>query len=285
MKRRIALIFLEQDRSAKSTRYMLSAYSKYWEELGFQTIHVFGISKFVDAEIAILNIDLSVVPDAYINFANLYPIALNANVRDIRKSVHSTLRIKPNERFSGPVIVKTNLNHFGMPELKNQSRMPRLRVTVDRYLKHFRSQKTRIQQSYAVYNSLDEVPAWTFEDKDLIIEKFIPEREGSLYCIRTSLFFGDRSHDFLLKSHHPIVKSDNSISIEEVDTHPDIIKLRNTIDLAFGKLDYVVHKGILHVFDINKTPGLGSTRANPTVEKMRRYRAEGIFSFLDTSAD
>lgn len=285
MKRRIALIFLEQDQSAQSTRYMLNAYTKHWEELGFQIIHVFGTSKFVDADIAILNIDLSVVPDAYINFANLYPIALNAGVKDIRKSVHSTLRINPNERFSGPVIVKTNLNHFGMPERKNQSRMPRLRVTVDRYLKHFRSQKARIQQGYSVYNCLDEVPAWTFEDKDLIVEKFIPEKEGDLYCIRTSLFFGDRSHDFRLKSHHPIVKSDNSISVEEVDTHPDIIKLRNSIDLAFGKLDYVVHKGIAHVFDINKTPGLGSTRTNPTIEKMRRYRAEGIFSFLDASAD
>ena len=285
MKRRIALIFLEQDHGAKHTRYMLSSYTKHWEELGFQVFHVFGTSKFVDADIAILNIDLSVVPDAYINFANQYPIALNANVRDIRKSVYSTLRIHPKDRYSGPVIVKTNLNHFGMPERKNQSRMPRLRVTFDRYLKRFRSQKTQIQQSYSVYNSLDEVPAWAFEDKDLIVEKFIPEKDGDLYCIRTSLFFGNRSHDFLLKSHYPIVKSDNSIHVEEVDTHPDIIKLRNTIDLAFGKLDYVVHKGKAHVFDINKTPGLGSTQTNPTIEKMRYYRAEGIFSFLKTSAD
>lgn len=285
MKRRIALIFLEQDRGSNCTRYMLSSYSKHWEAIGFQIIHVFGTSKFIDADIAILNIDLSVVPDAYIDFAKQYPIALNASMKDIRKSTYSTLRIEPNDEHSGPVIVKTNLNHFGMPERKNRSRMPRLRVTVDRYLKHFRDQKAKLQQDYSIYKSLDEVPAWTFEDKDLIIEKFIPEKEGNLYCIRTSLFFGDRSNDFLLKSHHPIVKSDNSISVEEVDSHPDVVKLRRRIRLAFGKLDYVVHDGSAYIFDINKTPGLGSTRTNPAIEKMRRYRAEGILSFLSVGKD
>ena len=64
---------------------------------------------------AFLHADLSLVPKSYPGFAARYPIAINADVNDIRKTSHSRNRVEPGDGYEGPVIVKTALNSAGIP--------------------------------------------------------------------------------------------------------------------------------------------------------------------------
>jgi hypothetical protein len=61
----------------------------FGEKKGNEFIFLFGIKKFAPADLIIDHVDLSVVPDAYLEFANQYPLVLNGTVKDVRKSTFS----------------------------------------------------------------------------------------------------------------------------------------------------------------------------------------------------
>ena len=68
------------------------------------------------ADLVLLHVNLSVVPDEYLELASRYPIVVNGKAKDIRKSTYSTLRVTRDDPYAGPVIVKSNLNYAGVPE-------------------------------------------------------------------------------------------------------------------------------------------------------------------------
>jgi hypothetical protein len=72
--------------------------------------------KLAPADILLIHVDLSVVPDEYLEFASRYPIALNKAAKDIRKSLISLNLVRAGDSYSGKVIVKTDLNYGGSPE-------------------------------------------------------------------------------------------------------------------------------------------------------------------------
>ena len=70
MKGKIAIIFHEKDRRDDwFKRYMIMEYVPIWRELGLGTEVLFGVRQQSDADLAILHIDLSVVPERYLEFA------------------------------------------------------------------------------------------------------------------------------------------------------------------------------------------------------------------------
>ena len=111
--KRIVIIFHEQQRHWAVDRYLISKMADLWHEDGLEVRYVFGVDEFVHADLAILHVDLSVVPEEYLELASRYPITLNGRVRDIRKSSFSKNLLAPHDDFNGKVIVKTDLNHGG----------------------------------------------------------------------------------------------------------------------------------------------------------------------------
>ena len=81
------------------------------------------------ADLILVHVDLSVVPEKYLAFASRYSIVLNGRLPDIRKSVVSTNLVGMRDSWTGPVIAKSDLNYGGRPE---RSRRPRWR---DKYLR------------------------------------------------------------------------------------------------------------------------------------------------------
>ena len=282
MKGKIAIIFHENDRRDDwHERYMIMESVPFWREWGLETEFLFGVNDRSDADLAILHVDLSVVPRKYLRYANRFPVALNGKVRDIRKSTVSTIRLGPDDEYDGPVILKTNLNAGGIPEFRNLPFLQRKHAKLRRRLTR-REDRMTDENDYRVFDSLEDVPRRFFRDSRLVVEKFIPEVEGEFYFIRTCIFLGDGMTSHRLKAKSPIVKSWTKIDYEQVELHPDVLKLARSLNFDYGKFDYVVHNGEATVLDCNKTVGRGVSYFEDTPERraIQRRRAEGILKYF-----
>jgi hypothetical protein len=225
------------------------------------------------------------VPDEYLEFANNYPVVLNGKVKDIRKSNYSTLTLLADSDHAGPVIVKSNFNYAGMPEHTlsetwwdgNAPLARKLRRARDR----FSRRKVRLgdQETYQIYDHLADVPRESFVRHDLIVEKFLPEREDSLYVIRNMNFLGKNVYANKLRSRSPIVAISNIVDKVPIDVDPGMLELAHSMGFDYGKFDYVVHDGKPILIDANKTTGTGPS-TNPEKEARRRYMAEGLYQYL-----
>ena len=286
-KKTIALLFHErQPRGRRRSPYTIYPLASCWEEEGHRVVFVFGAGRFVPADLAILHVDLSVVPDEYLALARRYPIALNGRVRDIRKSAFSRNILRPGDPYGGRVIVKADLNYAGVPEriLAGNSRSAASRLLA-KVARRFRPERTAREVRYAapedyrIYKSPADVPRACFEDDTLVVEKFLPEIEDGLYCVRNLQFLGDRMTCVRIASPHPIVKSSNKVRREVVAPHPEIVARREDLGFDYGKFDYVIHEGQPILLDINKTPG-----DTPTLDRevriRVRYRAAGLSSYF-----
>ncbi len=227
---------------------------------------LFGVKSFIPADLAVLHVDLTVVPQEYIEFAHRYPIALNAGLRNIKKSLISRNKVSPGDGYEGPVIVKSDLNYAGQPERKLLgtawsrlgfrlgSRLPFRRAAVMQPGRRFRS-----PTDYIILESPRAVPREWFHRDDLFIERFIPEILDGMYCVRIYHFLGNRGICLLRKSNHPVVNTSTVMQRERVEVHPEIPELAKRMGFDFGKFDYVMHEGKPVLLDANKTPGARKT--------------------------
>src|SRR5260370_24794106 len=182
----IAILFHENSRKRHLSSYAITFLAEFWRQDGTRVHYLFGTRKFVPADLLLIHVDLSVVPDEYLEFASRYPIALNRAAKDIRKSLISANLVRPGDSYSGKVIVKTDLNYGGSPERiirRNPSLWRRLSPCL------FVRDSTdgsgfKAPFDYRIYNSLAEVPPAVFERNDVVVEKFLPEQEENFFFVR-----------------------------------------------------------------------------------------------------
>lgn len=286
MPRRIAILFHEQQKNQSRMEYTVCRMATIWKELGHDVTFLFGIRQFVPADLLIVHVDLSVVPDPYLEFASRYPKALNGTIKDVRKSAFSKNLLRADDPYEGPVIVKSNLNFAGIPEqllvgrgIPVGTQLKNVWRSLSRIRTGRRPSRFKVQTEYPVYPSLRDVPVRCFSSPALVVEKFLPERDGEQYVVRVMNFLGDRTTCVRIGSNEPIVKFHNTISRTEVEPHPEMVELRQALQFDFGKFDYVVHDGRAIPLDLNKTPG---TSEFPTarLQTRLRYRADGLFAYF-----
>ncbi len=279
---RIAILFHERDSHRDLRRYDIVHVAKYWEALGHETIHVFGTETYVPADIAILHVDLSVVPRRFLDFANRYPICLNKHITDIRKSAISRQSLSLNDDYHGKVIVKSNCNSGGVPERVNSHWWSRAGLYIRQLSRKFRRQMVITKQKdYRIFDLLSHVPPEVFSRPDLIVEKFLPERHNELYHVRCCVFLGNGTPCQMMISPNPVVSMGNTISLVECETHPEILEWRKQLGFDYGKFDYVIHEGKVVLLDANKTTGSGDLTGNPMIERFRKIRAEGLLDYYE----
>jgi len=286
MQKTIAIIYHEMDRQKKPRTYVISFLADVWREEGHHVIELFGIDEFVPADIAILHVDLSVIPEAYMHFANQYPVVLNGKVKDIRKSSFTELRLTPNDSYNGPVIAKSNLNYSGRPErflkryeLSKLNWFKRFSIKVKNRL---RNERLSFQgnQDYQVFDHLARVPAFYFEHSDIIVEKFISERDDGLFSVRCFHFLGDAYSCTRLTSNRPIVNGTSQIRLEQIVPDAEILAIRDALKFDYGKFDYVMHHGKASLLDANKTIGATALSDTPELTQARRKRAHGLYAYF-----
>jgi hypothetical protein len=255
--------------------YVLHALARQWEGMGYRV--TVGAAHDAGAELGLLHIDRT-----RLNPASLPPpppgvAVLNGGILDISKRRFSTLLLGPDSDWPGPVIVKTDLNAFGKPERGNRKPTWREALKARIAKVSWRHAHTLPRATYPVLPALARVPGWVWKRRDLIVEKFLPEREGDLYCLRGWMFFGAAGYGYRLYSTHPTVKIGSIIRHEFLtDVPPEIAAQRRALGFDFGKFDYVMQDGQAILLDINKTPTFRGDPDSPRVKAM----AEAIRGFL-----
>jgi len=262
---------------------LIHALSKAWRDRGLQVLCQYGIKRHPDADLLIPQIDLTHTPSEYFEYICSYSNVVNRNVVDISKRRISEHLLCGNEDYHGPVIVKTDNNFGGLPEC---TRNELWHLLLSRFLERlvslaefaFRQHLAwrRVLRKYLIYNSLAKVPSGIFKNQALVIERLLPEREGDLYFMRHYLFLGDHTRSIRIAGSAPILKSSNSVLVDEGFPVPEqVVKFRRQMGMDYGKIDYTIHNGQVVIIDVNRTPGAPVTAAR-TVSDL----ADGIWSLL-----
>jgi len=262
---------------------LIHALRKAWQDRGLQASCLYGIRERPDADLLIPQIDLTHTPSEYVEYICSYSNVANRNVVDISKRRISKHLLRGDEDYHGPVIVKTDNNFGGLPECtRNELRHLLLSRLLERIVPFaefaFRQHLAwrRVLRKYLIYNSLAEVPSGVFRNRALVVERFLPEREGARYFMRHYLFLGDHARSVRVAGSTPILKNSNSVLVEEGFPVPDeVVRFRSQIGLDYGKIDYTIHDGQVVILDANRTPGAPKTTAR-TVDDL----ADGIWSLL-----
>ncbi len=285
--KRIVILLHERETPASVRAHLISYIADHWREDGHEVVYLFGTSTWVPADAILVHVNLSVVPETYLTFARQYPIALNARVRDIRKSAIGQQVVRRDDAYDGKVIVKSDLNYAGEPERRFE-RAPlvegSMTARVLNRLHRLRYPSFRSPSEYLIYDHLSLVPRRYFSSKDLVIQKFLPEMDGDMYCVRCWHVLGDRTFAVRLKSSFPVVNGATHQSVERIEPHPDIVAARDRLAIDYGKLDYVIVGTRAILLDVNKTIGMnaapGGIGNDPQFVALRRFRAEGLYSYF-----
>jgi hypothetical protein len=262
----------------REVSFFMREIADIWQEQGLRVNVPKGPEPEIDADLAILHVDLTVVPDEYSAFVRRYPVSLNGSVRDISKRVISANLVHRDDGYPGPVIVKTNLNCAGCQEAR-LAKIERARLGLLNLLPWRRPAKLSVP-SYTIFGSVGEVPGRVWKDPNLVVERFLPERRDGKYCLRTWVFLGDRETNSLCYSEDPVIKSTNVLRRETVAEVPDELRqTRRRLDFDFGKFDYAIVDGQVVLYDANSTPTLGRFPKEQFLPGIR-VLAEGIRAYL-----
>jgi hypothetical protein len=280
----IGVLLHQTDTEFSTSNYLLRALLPLWQRMGFQVRVYRGLDRAGPADLLFPHVDLTVLPEPYRRLSGQYARTVNRAIVDISKSGFSGNLLGRGDAYNGPVIVKTDRNFGGIPE----RRLDRLTRLADagktpappRQGAGSRRDWSTIRfidtHNYPVFASLAQVPPAVFDNPDLIVEKFLPERDGEYFCLRYCYFVGDREASVLLRSRHRVVKASNSLSCEPVATPPDCRALRERMGFEFGKFDYVMRDGKAVLFDISRTPAIETLQTHKLARRIIPMLAEGI---------
>lgn len=256
--------------------YFIYAIIPHLEERGIEVIHCTGTRNLPEGDAILVHVDLTVVPDRFFQAARRYPLAFNFRMTDIRKSAlpgrgHGLELLSG---FKGPVVVKTEYNHGGVPEKlffqKRGAGLP-LRETWDL----FRASRLAEPLAYPVYDSAADIPGKIWKDRRYMVEKFLPEQEEGNYVLRYAYFFGKAEMGYRILGKNPILRWSGREVEELSPIPPEVCAYREKIGLDYGKIDFVLHQGQAVILDVNKTIGgpASSLKDTPLAQAM----AEGLF--------
>lgn len=261
--------------------YLIALLGGIWAEQGGRV--TVGPCATLTADVGIVHTDCTLVPHEILPDNPYGRPLLNASVLDISKRRVSKYLLTHDSDYVGPVIIKTDANSFGMPELRGYSRwgIKRMRRRATRVLPWWLL-RTLGAGNYPVLPDIASVPGWVWRRDDLVVERFIPEMEGDEYSLRIWMFFGDREYSVRLFGYSPVVKVATITRHEYLDEVPDYLRqVRKEMGMDFGKFDYVMSNGEVVLLDVNKTPTLAAkAMRSPRLMEL----AQGLDSFLDTEA-
>jgi hypothetical protein len=232
----------------RDSPYMLFDILAELERRGHRVRRLCGLSQPPDADLAILHVDATIVPQAYVDYAARFPFCLNLAVTDISKRRISQALLRNSDGWRGPVIVKSNLNHHGLPEA-------RFNLRAARHGRPIPFPGAREIPRYEVFAARGDVPAELLERPDLVVEKFMPEIVADGFGTRIWVFCGTRERCARYVSPNAVVKASETIRREPVPVPDEMRLLRQKLGFDYGKFDFVIHQGQPVLLDANPTPG------------------------------
>jgi hypothetical protein len=283
------VILMHECQRRRRPPYLIDALAEAWECQGLSVTWVYGVHDHRGADLLIPHVDLTRTPPEYAEYVQSFSNAINRGAADLSKRMISQHLLGRDDDYRGPVIVKTDNNATGHPEYQvSRSQHPwlaRLRRRATPLAEFILSRPLAwrtLLQDYPVYERLAAVPSAAFTNPALVVERFLPEREGNRYFLRHYLFLGDHVRSVRVSGSQPILKRAACVPVEEGLAVPAaVLAMRRRLGLDYGKIDYTIHDGEVAVLDVNRTPmGPGTPAATArTVADL----ADGIWSLLPTS--
>jgi hypothetical protein len=276
------IVILTHERQGLHPNFAISHLAfESWQAAGHR-IHVQqGLKGAPEADLAILHVDLTVVPEPYLELARRYPRCLNLATADISKRRVSLDLLGQHDSYDGPVMVKTDLNHYGLPEqrlaLVTGGLMARLKEGARRRLPA--AWVGRLPgQGYPIFEHRSQVPRWVWRRPELVVEPFFTERLEALYALNQWHFLGSRGLILTAYSPSPIVKIDNRVAVRPFhnEVPEEIRRRRDELGFDYGKFDYVVTDSGAKLLDANRTQWMPYTVEEPRMAAM----ASGLSDFL-----
>lgn len=268
---RLAVISHKFDKFDRRS-YLLSGILREVEQAGVEVEVARGHRRFVEADIAILHVDATIVEPEYSALARRYPRTINLAIRNIGKSRISGAALSPGEDWSGAVIVKTELNARGAPELYH-NQVAALRG------KSVPHPDVTGLRDYALFDHARDVPKEVWKDPHLIVEKFMPERDPRGFALRTWVFMGKRETCSRCVSAEPVVKGADVISRELVAVPDELRQIRVRLGFDYGKFDFAVHDGKPILFDANFTPTVPENLSDE-LSRSAKELAQGLLEMM-----
>jgi hypothetical protein len=266
---RIAVISHKFDKFDKRS-YLLSGILREAEQAGVEVEITRGRRQFVEADLAILHVDATVVEPEYSVLARRYRRGINLGIRNIGKSRTSGAALPRGDGWSGPVIVKTELNGRGAPELYHNQ------VAALRGKPAPHPEVTSLRD-YVLFDRVSDVPEEVWRDRQLVVEKFMPELDPRGFALRTWVFMGNRETCSRCVSAEPVVKGASVIARELASVPDELRQTRARLGFDYGKFDFVVHEGRPILFDANFTPTVPENLS----EELSRSAKELAHGLLD----
>ena len=258
----------------RSRKFLLGTLAGHWIDAGHDVSVTAGLENWPEADIAVMHLDTSVTPNAYSEASKRYPVVVNGAVTDIRKTRVSRNLVKPNDGWAGPVIIKTDLNYSGIPEMLAAERFRRDGKPADLPPDPIVS----TAQPYPILRSAREVPDAVWNNKGLVVERFLPEQDARGFWLRAWVFFGDRERCTRYCGTLPIVKSAEIIAREPVPVPDELRAERERLGFDYGKFDFVVRDGRAILFDANRTPS--APPPSPEMDASNARLAGGLDALL-----
>lgn len=266
--------------------YFIHRLMEEWASQGFEVAVFDDPRKAEEARVVLCHVDATLVPATHrLRAAGCGPV-LNGRAVDISKRAISRYLVARDSGYDGPVILKTDLNCGGIPELVHGrgSIAGRLAAHARRRLPWMLAGVLEPDE-YKVYPNLAAVPWSVWRNRRFVVERFLPEREGDLYCLRQYLFFGDAEVNTLLLSTTPVVKAKSVVERRPVPEVPEALReIRRTLGFDYGRFDYVMHGDEVVLFDVNRTPAYHPARFSVPYKAMAERLASGLAGILDRMA-
>ena len=272
MSKHVSVSYVEPLRTQRAA---VLAFADIWREMGV-TVSL-GPDYDAGADLCMLHHNLTRLDPATLPRPPDGVRVINGQALDISKRLYSRLRLEPDDDWRGSVIVKTNRNYFGLPEIHASGRIAEHRRKTLSIVETWKEVGLLPLKQYPLLRTMAEVPDWVWRDPELLVERFAPEREGDLFCLRGWIFLGSKGYAYRVYSKIPMVKTVNMERYEILDGVPaELAEYRRRLKLDYGKFDYVQHGSRVYLIDANKTPSYSGDSRSERIRKV----AEGILDFL-----
>jgi hypothetical protein len=262
----------EHPNGPRRSPYLLHDILECWRAMGNEWVLTIPENR-VDADAAFLHVVPTLVAPEYSRLAETYDFAINGRTWDIRKRSVSLNLLDGDSDWSGPVIVKSDLNNFAKIE-----HVHNLRAQQFGQPPPHRNLPTA--EGYTVYDRLSDVPKAIWSDNRFVVEKFLPEDNGDgTFSLRTWVFLGERERCTRHIVPNSISKANDVIRSEPCEVPQAIRDERLRLGFDYGKFDFVIHEGQPVLLDANRTPG-NPRNLQDHVKKGAQNLAEGLDALL-----
>ncbi|MBL8836877.1 MAG: hypothetical protein JNL66_11545 [Alphaproteobacteria bacterium] len=263
--------------------YIVDLLAAIWRASGWRVVVVRGPRDFAPADVAINHVDLTRTPASYRALLARYPRVVNGTAIDIAKRRYSTARVRSAGETAGPVIVKTDANHGGVPEAliraARRGWWPRLAARLERRAVErlpWALTGRFGNNHYPRFERPQDVPWPVWFNPRLLVERFVmPVADGAFHK-RRWLFFGARETTIALRCSTYVPGDDSVLSTTLCDPAPEPLRhARRLLGLEYGSADFVIHDGEAIALDLNRTPA-SAAYAKPFYAAAIRDLAAGL---------